>query len=470
MADAIALAVYLPLLAAAVVLVWRRPLRALYAFLVGLAAHNLAMSLLYGAAVRGIGLDAIQAWKEVLLVTAVASVVAQRRLPRPDVVDLLALAFALVALLYAVLPQGWLDGDAGARAILYGLRHAWIPVAAYLLGRAVPVDARELRRLGWTLLGAAAGVAAFGLLDEFLVPVEWWRDSGAVGYFNDELGFDYHGPGRLPDNWAFNAGAEEGVYRRLVSTFVSPLGAAFMFVVALLVAASPGPHWRRRGALFGVAALCAVALLFTLSRSSMLVLAGGLVVVAIVRWRAWPVVAAAAVVGVSSVFVLSYQSLAPETHFFAEDLPFQQEQAKRLGDVPEGDLVDPAEPSIRSHLTSLRDGLQEVVRHPQGYGLGNAGATATRFGEPVKAGESNYTEIGVETGIVGLVLFLAWHAVLLVRLFRRARWSAEVDWRWWAGALAASLAAVLALAIQTDAIGVPWLAYCLWWLAGTVRA
>ena len=27
---------------------------------------------------------------------------------------------------------------------------------------------------------------------------------------------------------------------------------------------------------------------------------------------------------------------------------------------------------------------------------------------------------------------------------------------------------MLALAIQTDVLGVPWIAYCLWWLAGSV--
>ncbi len=34
--------------------------------------------------------------------------------------------------------------------------------------------------------------------------------------------------------------------------------------------------------------------------------------------------------------------------------------------------------------------------------------------------------------------------------------------------MAAALAAVLALAVQTDVLGVPWLAYCLWWLAGSL--
>ncbi|MDQ5821713.1 MAG: hypothetical protein M3540_09745, partial [Actinomycetota bacterium] len=37
-----------------------------------------------------------------------------------------------------------------------------------------------------------------------------------------------------------------------------------------------------------------------------------------------------------------------------------------------------------------------------------------------------------------------------------------------AAAVGASLAAVLALAVQTDVLGVPWLALCLWWVAGSL--
>src|SRR3954452_21349968 len=110
MANAVALVLYLPLLAAGAVLVWRRPVRALYAFLVGLALHNAVMAALFHAGVHGAALTAIQAWKEVLLATALARVAAdarrERRLPfRPALVDLLALAFALIALVYALVPQ-----------------------------------------------------------------------------------------------------------------------------------------------------------------------------------------------------------------------------------------------------------------------------------------------------------------------------------------------------------------------------
>jgi hypothetical protein len=130
-----ALAVYGVLLAVTAVAVFRRPIVALYVFVLALPLHNIVMSLLYGGGVRGHALDAIQAWKEILLAAALSSVAAAairaRRLPfTPHLVDWLALAYAAVVVLYAILPQSALDGHAGTRAILYGLRHDLVLVAA----------------------------------------------------------------------------------------------------------------------------------------------------------------------------------------------------------------------------------------------------------------------------------------------------------------------------------------------------
>ena len=72
--DAVALAVYLVLMATAATLVWRRPRVALYAFVVGLALHNAVLAALYSTGVRGGTLTAIQAWKEILLAVALGSV------------------------------------------------------------------------------------------------------------------------------------------------------------------------------------------------------------------------------------------------------------------------------------------------------------------------------------------------------------------------------------------------------------
>ena len=57
MASGLALAVYGLLLVAGAFLVWRRPAAALYAWVVGLAAHNAVMAALYGAGVRAGALE-----------------------------------------------------------------------------------------------------------------------------------------------------------------------------------------------------------------------------------------------------------------------------------------------------------------------------------------------------------------------------------------------------------------------------
>jgi O-antigen ligase/polysaccharide polymerase Wzy-like membrane protein len=467
MASGLALAVYALLLLPGAFLVWRKPLVALYAWIVGLAAHNAVMAALYGAGVHGGALTAIQAWKEILLGVALARVALEallaRRLPfRPSVVDLLALAFGVLICIYALLPQRWLGGSADHSAIGLALKHDLIPVGAYFLGRSLIVSRRELVYVAWTLLFSAAAVAVLGLLDDFLVPISWWRSSAVVDYFHKQLGYHYQGTGGLPENFIYNTGSEEHFLRRLVSVFLGPLASGYMFVVALLIGTALALRARL---LIALGALVAAALLFTFSRSSLLALAAGLVVFAFVRRRWWPVAAAMVTIAVSVAWVHVFPHIAPEGKWTKQDLVLQRNIAKEKPGAS-GSAASINEPSIRSHLTSLRDGARTVIHHPQGYGLGNAGQTASRTGTTIKAGESNFTELGAEAGLLGSLLWTAWGLALLAALVLAARRT-----RGWAAAgIAAAFGAALVLAVQTDVIGDPWMAYCLWALAGIALA
>jgi hypothetical protein len=463
--NAVALAFYALILGGAALVVWRNPVAALYAFVVGLALHNAAMAALYGLGIRGGALTAIQAWKEILLVVAFARVardsLSVRRLPfRPGPVDVLALAFAALVVLYALLPQSALGGSAGTKAVLYALRHDLVAVGAFLLGRSLALGRTELRRLAWTLVAAAAAVSAAGLVEEYTVSLDWWGRSGAVGYFHRQLGFDYHGPRRLPENFVYNTGDENRLLRRLVSSFLSPLATASMLVVALLVAAAA--PLRRRVAV-ALAAVSAVGLLFTFSRSSLLALAAGLCVLALVRRRLWPLLAAVATVAAAVAFVHVFPSIAPRDHWSRPDLVYQRREARRLGGV-RGGALSASEPSLHSHWVSLREGVRTVARHPQGFGLGNAGEIASRNGITPKAGESTYTELGVEAGLLGMLVFVAWSLTLLAGLVA----SAHREGEWAAAGVAAAFSAVLLVAVQTDVLGDPWLAYCVWFLGGSL--
>src|SRR5439155_23594318 len=166
----------------------------------------------------------------------------------------------------ALIQQSALGGGAWTMAVLYGLRHDIVPVATFFLGRSLVLRGSELRRLGWTILGAAVAVGLYGVLDDYLVSIDWWGRSGARGYFHEQLGFDYQGPRGLPENFAFNT--SDGLFRRLVSTFLSPLATGYMLVVALLVA--PFRRWAAP-----LAVVAGAALLFTISRSSFAALAFG---------------------------------------------------------------------------------------------------------------------------------------------------------------------------------------------------
>jgi hypothetical protein len=451
--EILALAVYVPLLVVAAAAVWLRPVLALYLFVFGLAVHNLAMASLWEAGVRGHTLDAIAAWKEILLAVALLAVcVRARGVPfRPQLVDMLALAFAAIVVVYALVPQSVLDGEATEEGIMQGLRHAVVPVLAYLLGRSLASGERELVRLGYAVVCVATLLAVGGIVEMYAVPLDWWRESGVPGWYREQLGFNYQGPSGLPENFVFNLG-EGGYARRLVSSFLSPLATSYVLAVALLfVAAYP-----RRWTILAAPALLA-ALLLTHSRSTFVALAGGLVVLALVSRRWWPALAAPVLVGISVAFVANFAVVVPEGRFTAAE----RELVSGAPDSEAGEALNLSEPSLSSHLRALRDGFERVGAHPQGYGLGNAGSIAVRTDTPLLAGESTYAELAIEIGVGGLALFLAWNVALLVALARQGRETPVAAW------LAAALATVLALGVQTDILGVPWLAFCLWALAGS---
>jgi O-Antigen ligase len=464
------LGLYALLLIPLSVVVWRRPLVALYVFIVGLALHNAAMAALYAWGVRGSTLTAITAWKEILLAVALARVgrdaARERKLPfRFGVADALALAFAAVCIVYAVVPQSALDGLAGHKAVALALRHDLVPVAAYFLGRSLRIDRADIRRLAWTLLGTAGAVAALGLLDVYLIPIGWWRTNGVVDYFHRHLGYDYHGTGEnprvagLPENFVFNVGGDRPFLRRLVSTFLSPLASSYLFVVALVGAAAV--MRRRRTIAIVLLAVAAAGLLWTFSRSSLLAVAVGLVALAAVQRRPRLIAAAAVVVVVAVGWAHLFPKIAPTGNWTKADLVYQH-QIAAASPGASGSATSANESSLSEHWRSLKDGIRTVIHHPQGFGLGNVGQTASRTGTPLKAGESNYTELGAEVGVLGAALFVAWCVALLVGLVRAGRRDP------WAAALAGAFAAILVLAVQTDVIGDPWVAYCVWLLGGAL--
>jgi len=423
---------------------------ALLALVLGLVLHNAAMAQLWEVGVRGRALDVAAAWKEVLLLLALAAALWRARgVPKVTLVDLLAACYAGIVIVYALVPQGVLDGEATARGELLALRHHLLPVAAYALGRLVSHLWEERSRLGATIVVAAIVVAVAGLVDLAIVSLQAWRESGVPGWYREQLGLDYEGLSGLPENWVYNTGDEQNPIRRLVATLLSPLASAYVLVVALLYVVS-----RRLTVWWALlAALLYAALLFTHTRAALGALAVGLVVLAVAQRRVLPVGLAAFSIAAGAAFLVAYPSIGPSTEYTQEELEFLRQNAEEEPGTS-ADPLSPSESSTASHWRNLRDGVRAVLEHPQGYGLGNAGVVAKRTGVTIKAGESTYTEVGIDAGLAGMVAFVLWNLVLLVGLLRREAW------------LGAAFTAVLLLALQTDVIGVHWVAVAVWGAAG----
>jgi hypothetical protein len=423
---------------------------ALVVFIVGLAIHNLAMAELWDAGVRGTSLDVVAAWKDVLLAVAlIVAILGARSLPTRLWADRLALAYAALVVLYWFLPQSWLDGAATQRGQLFAARHDLIPVAAYFLGRLLVVTPAAWRRLSLSLVGVALVLTLWGLVDVYLVPLQWWRDSGVPGWFEQQLGLVYHGLSGLPENWVLNTGDENNPIRRLGSTFLSPLATAYVLVIILLYLVAR----RRTGWTVVVATVAYAGLLWTHTRAAYLAFALGLVVLAAAQRRFLPVVLAVASLLVGVGFVKAFPHIGPSTSYTQGEIEFLRAQGQQHPEVND-DPLSAGDASTSSHLRNLREGIRVVVRHPQGFGLGNSGVSASRTGVKIKAGESTYTELGVDTGLAGVLAFCGWMVAVLLALWRRSAW------------LSAAWVAMLAIGVQTDVIGVHWIAYVLFALAG----
>ncbi len=335
----------------------RFPRIVLVVLVVGLALHNLVMAELWDAGVRGASLDVIAAWKDALLAAAlVIAILGARSLPFRLWADRFALAYAAIVVVYWLLPQSWLDGVATEKGQLFAARHHLIPVAAYFLGRLLVLTPATWRRISLALVGVAAAVTVWGLVDVYLVPLQWWRDSGVPGWFEEQLGLVYsRGLSGLPENWVLDTGDEANPIRRLTSTFLSPLATAYVLVIVLLYLIAR----RQTGWTVALIAVSYAGLLWTHTRAAYLALAVGLVVLAVAQRRLVPVALAAASLIVGVGFVKAFPTIGPIDQL-------HQRRARDSAAARPGATDGQRRPTQRRRRLDLQPPPQPSRRHPYG--------------------------------------------------------------------------------------------------------
>ena len=458
--------VVLGLTIAAIYVVSRRPFIGLGVIVAGMAVHNFVLMVLLNLHTPAFLIRVVQGWKELVLAGLVALAVVQlvRAHKRGErwrwiAMDWIAIAFTALLLVYLALPSSLLGGDTDLLQKLVAFRvDALIPLL-YFLGRvfARPVE-RDLSATAWLIVGAGALVGAFGVYELFFVPTARWLDWG-VNLYSSWLGFKYQGPAGLPENF-FQSLPDGLLLRRMVSTYISPLGIAYTGLLVFPLAAMLIDRSKTRAALAAsvvAGALFLIGVLLAVTRLAELCLAGEAVLLAML-WRSRLSMALVPVVGAGVAAVLFlYPSVGPVVDPYL--LP---------GESHHHTILYMGDPSFAEHLRFLESDLGLDLKHPLGAGLGGS---VHRFVQTTvdTAGTGESAVLGVfgDVGLLGGLLYVALYGFgLFYGLL--AAWRARDRSLGYAMALVAGVGgiALIPITLTSDVWGDLSVTFLFWWAAG----
>lgn len=331
-----------------------------------------------------------QAWKEVVLAAmAAAAAIALARQPalltklRHPLIYVLA-AYTAVSLAVTLLARPPLT------AAVFGIKTDLEFLLAFTLAL-LASDRRFAGRLARVLLISSGIVIAFGLTQAYVLPADFLT---AFGY----------GPSTVAPYQTLDPALNSV---RIISTLGGPnqLGSFLILPLTLVLwKLLRQPKWWH---LVYLAAGLAV-LWHTYSRSAWLGVLAAFAftfLAALPANRRLPVLLAltiAAAVGLNGLVGLSGSSKL-QYYLFHQSIT-------DTGIKGSTDL----------HSESFRAGIKEAAQHPWGEGLGAAGPASFRGGQPFIP-ESYYLQVAIESGLLGLGLFLAAQVLLVARLANQGR-------------------------------------------------
>src|SRR5207248_784422 len=261
---------------------------------------------------------------------------------------------------YLVIPNSLTGSTSSLTGRLLAFRVDATLVALYFLGRVhAPTSPFQQRRALWIVAAAAAVVGFAGFVELFFIPTAVWIDWGVIAYTH-HLGFAYHGPAGLPENF-FLTFPNGLLLRRMVSTYISPLGIAYTAILVLPIATvlSVIERGRARGWVWMLAAGLIVGLALSVTRLALLTASFEVVLLALLlRRRA----AAGMVIAVAATLLVGL-ALYP----------------------PVGPLIRP--PSLRSVRAPAGYAAMSAVARSVGVSL-NFGSDAENTSSPDRAGEA----------------------------------------------------------------------------------
>ncbi len=351
--------------------------------LLGVPFH--AFLTVWGSSIFG-HYTALRLWKEVLLVVCVIGLLFLFATDRKIRTHTLSRRLVWLILLYMLLNVVWgllalNQHDVTAKALGYGLIVNLRFLIFFLVTWSVALRMSRLRsHWQWMVYWPAMVVAAFGLLQIFVLPHDFLRHFG-------------YGPSTIPAIETINNNTH---YIRIASTLrgANPLGAYLLIPISLLAVLllGKGRTWLQAGFL----AELLLVLFFSFSRSAWVgaALSIGIILLLSVHTRA----AKRVTVVVVACLVLAGAGLTAAFHENTrfENFIFHTQRHSAVKAT-----------SDQGHLSALKTGLSDLWHQPLGHGPGTAGpASLYNTGHAPRIAENYFVQICQETGWLGFGMFL----------------------------------------------------------------
>lgn len=339
----------------------------------------------------------MQPLKELLiLITLGIGVLELNRRIRFQAIDYLILAYFFITLLYVLLPIG--QYGLGDKVIAF--KSSSFFTLIYWAGRIFDPARIYISKYFHYILAvfiAAAGILLFEIIsDQHFQTLTGYADFNFY-YFNQEA------TGNYGLSWTFETSTG---LRRFASFFANPLefAASTLLTLAILAGLYTTDDNKIKVDTLGIIAIIATqfSIFFALSRSSLASYFIMIFIYALITKKKLVLnIIYAGFIAVAIYFIFFMLVINPDLYeFIYETITFTN-------------------PSSVGHVLAWIEGVEAISTNPFGLGLGESGRVGGSLGDTT-GGENQYIVIGVQTGIITLLLYLLMHIYFI-----------KTCWKWY---------------------------------------
>lgn len=358
----------------------------LFFIVFGLSIYTTALSISFKYGFVGL-ISYLQPFKELIVLgTLILSLFQLKRRPQLRFIDYAILLYFSYTLIYALLPLG------GATLFerLSALKSISFFALVYFAGRFIEIEKIFIKRYFTYILVLAIAAAAVVLYEA----VTYRHLQTLTGYSDYNYYFFNNEPaGNYGLSWTFES---SGGFKRFASFFANPLehAAATIISLAVLAAFYTDDNYKIKFDKFGIIAFIAtfLSIFFAVSRASFV---SYFLVIYFYGWltkkKYIPKIAHVLIFILSAYFIyLIFRDTDDKNSVYQVVLT----------------TLNFTDASSAGHVLEWIQGINAMYLNPLGLGLGSSGRVAASLGDNI-GGENQFIIIGVQTGLIGLALYIA---------------------------------------------------------------